>query len=198
MERVNGNRQILKPIIEKVIDGFILKFKKDEMDISIFNAGQVKEGCYKINPEINWNTRIPAICNCMRNYIREGKGEVISQDTDTNDFTILYNNSMNNNKSDISKCLKNLIINFKGKLQPTIFKVIVELIDKNLPNQGGVIELNAEQIKNECSKIRKEIDWNGRIPAICNSMRKLSSNCGAKILSEDRDFNGFTISITKF
>ena len=84
----------------------------------------------------------------------------------------------------IITCIKSLRI--RGKLQPTIYKAIIQLIE------SGQTTINAEMVRLECAQINNQIHWDGRVPAICNSMRN-TRKCGGRIVGEDRDFNGFTI-----
>jgi hypothetical protein len=48
-------------------------------------------------------------------------------------------------------------------------------------------------VRHECAAINNNIPWNNMIPAICNSMRN-SLDCGGRIIGENRDFNGFTVT----
>ena len=88
------------------------------------------------------------------------------------------------------ECLQNKINNASGVLQPTIYQAIL-----NLYLRGNRI-LTARMVSIECSNINALIPWNTRIPAICNSMRS-TTNCGAIIISVDKDFNGFTIKFNE-
>lgn len=80
------------------------------------------------------------------------------------------------------------------KLAPFIFRSILELY------QNGENEINAEMVKNKCMQIEYSVNWNGRIPAICNAMRnsveyvnqRFKDNL-AQITSQNRDHNGFSI-----
>ena len=89
--------------------------------------------------------------------------------------------------SNVLLCLNDKIENSNNKLQPTIFKAILNLFKK------GFLQITARMVKEECIKIDTNIDWNNRLKAICNSMRN-SIECGGRIVGEDRDFNDFTIA----
>ncbi len=52
------------------------------------------------------------------------------------------------------------------------------------------------EVRDECAIMKPTISWRDRIPAICNGMRKLTE-CNWQIVSEDRDYNEFTIEISK-
>ena len=69
---------------------------------------------------------------------------------------------------------------------------------------GGYVQLEAPAYKdlsykafdvdNECLDIKPNIfDEGSRLVAICTGMRKAKVQLGGKIISEDRDHNGFTI-----
>lgn len=74
-------------------------------------------------------------------------------------------------------------------LRPIILRAILKIY------QNGNNEISAQMVKTECAEIDNTIIWNNRIPAICNSMRN-SLECGGRILGENRDFNGFTITFS--
>ena len=84
----------------------------------------------------------------------------------------------------IITCIQSLRI--RGKLQQTIYMAIIQLIE------SGQTTITAEMVKDKCFMINNQIPWDGRVPAICNSMRN-TRKCGGRIVGEDRDFNGFTI-----
>ena len=79
------------------------------------------------------------------------------------------------------------IANAHNPLKPIILSAILKIY------QNGKNEISARMVKIECAKIDNTIIWNNRIPAICSAMRN-SLDCGGRILGENRDFNGFTIT----
>jgi len=79
-----------------------------------------------------------------------------------------------------------MALNVSGKLQPQILKAIDSIV------KNGVYEMTANMVKDRCIYMNSSVNWSGRLPAICNGMRNTSA-CGAIIISEDRDFGGFTI-----
>jgi hypothetical protein len=79
------------------------------------------------------------------------------------------------------------IANAHNPLKPIILSAILNIY------QNGNNEITAQMVKIECAKIDNTIIWNNRIPAICSAMRN-SLECGGRILGENRDFNGFTIT----
>lgn len=81
------------------------------------------------------------------------------------------------------------IANAHNLLRPIILRAILKIY------QNGNNEISAQMVKTECAEIDNTIIWNNRIPAICNSMRN-SLECGGRILGENRDFNGFTITFS--
>jgi len=85
-------------------------------------------------------------------------------------------------------CLETKIEKASGPLKPTILSAILKLYKK------GKLQISAKELKEECNVLDSTKDWNGRLPAICNGMRNVI-DCGWRIITEDRDFNGFTISI---
>jgi hypothetical protein len=84
-------------------------------------------------------------------------------------------------------CLSEMALSAVGILQPQILTAI------NLFLNEEIYEITANMVRDKCISINSSINWSGRIPAICNGMRN-SLKCGAKIISEDRDFGNFTIS----
>jgi len=84
-------------------------------------------------------------------------------------------------------CLETKIEKASGPLKPTILSAILKLYKK------GKLQISAKELKEECSVLDSTKDWNGRLAAICNGMRNVI-DCGWRIITEDRDFNGFTIS----
>lgn len=86
----------------------------------------------------------------------------------------------------IKECLKSKIITSSGKLQPFIYTSIFELYCQ------GEIKVSANMVRDKCNSLNPKTPWAGRIPAICNSMRNVL-DCGASIISDDRDFGDFTI-----
>ena len=74
-----------------------------------------------------------------------------------------------------------------SKLQPTIILAVADLL------KDGKLELSASDVTNKCLERKPNIPWRSRLFAICNAMRKLTLNSGGKIISEDRNHNGFTI-----
>ena len=89
--------------------------------------------------------------------------------------------------NNIENCLQNKIVTSSNKLQPTIFKAILNLYKK------GFLQITARMVKEECIKIDLNIEWNNRLKAICNSMERIIE-CGFTIISENRPHNDFTIS----
>lgn len=83
-------------------------------------------------------------------------------------------------------CLSNKKNSSTGKLQTLIFNAIELLI------QDGYLNISANMVKDKCNSLYSGILWPKRIPAICNSMRH-ATDCGAHIVSENRDFGNFTI-----
>jgi hypothetical protein len=98
----------------------------------------------------------------------------------------LSNKLEKNIMNDIELCLQNKIVSSNNKLQPTIFKSILNLYQK------GFLQITARMVKEECIKIDQNINWNQRLNAICNSMEK-TIECGVRIISENRPHNNFTI-----
>lgn len=86
-----------------------------------------------------------------------------------------------------TNCLIQKIATARGILQPTILKAILNLY------QRGKQQMNAKDVKEECYRLDDTKDWDGRLPAICNAMRN-ATECGGRIVSEDRDFLDFTIA----
>ena len=84
------------------------------------------------------------------------------------------------------QCLTTKIIVTQTRLAPTILKAILCLYLENRE------VITAHSVKEKCMIIDNNVDWAGRIPAICNSMRN-TVECGATIVSEDRDHNEFSI-----
>lgn len=84
-------------------------------------------------------------------------------------------------------CIENRILKANGVLQPTIFRAILNLYSRELHI------ITAREVKDECKAINDNVDWNSRIAAICNSMRNLT-DCGGKIIGEDKDSNNFAIN----
>lgn len=89
-----------------------------------------------------------------------------------------------------NNCLSNKASYVSGKLQPNIIKAINALVNR------GKYRITANMVKDECLTIDSNIQWSGRIPAICNGMRN-TLDCGFKIISENRDFGNFTIIINE-
>jgi hypothetical protein len=87
-------------------------------------------------------------------------------------------------------CINNLIVIANGVLQPIILRAIQEIYSK------GNHQMTARMVRDHCNQIDNNIPWNGRLPAICNSMRN-SINCGGEIIGKDRDFLGFTIAFDR-
>ncbi len=85
-----------------------------------------------------------------------------------------------------NKCLTELALSASGKLQPQIINVINSLLE------NGNYEISAFMVRDACFSINSNINWSGRIPAICNGMRN-TMTCSTIIISENRDFGGFTI-----
>lgn len=84
--------------------------------------------------------------------------------------------------------IENLVQTASGKLQPTIILAIANLL------RNGFLKMSASDVKNECLDIKPNIfDEGSRLAAICTGMRKAKVQLGGKIISEDRDHNGFTI-----
>ena len=83
-------------------------------------------------------------------------------------------------------CMENRILNATGVLQPTILRAILNLYN------GGLHLMTARNVIDECNIIDNAVDWNGRLAAICNSMRN-ATDCGGIIVGEDIDCNHFTI-----
>ena len=83
-------------------------------------------------------------------------------------------------------CMNEKIANAQSRLKPIILRAILKIY------QNGKNEISAQMVRNECSIIDNDINWNNRLPAICNIMRK-TLDCGGRIKGEDRDFNNFTI-----
>jgi len=85
-------------------------------------------------------------------------------------------------------CLETKIIDATGPLKPLILNAILNLYKK------GINRISARELKAECYDLDSTKDWNARLPAICNGMRNVIE-CGWKIVSEDRNFNDFTIKL---
>jgi cytoplasmic iron level regulating protein YaaA (DUF328/UPF0246 family) len=88
--------------------------------------------------------------------------------------------------NNIELCLQDKISSSNNKLQPTIFRAILNLYN------AGIITITAKMVKEECGLIDKTISWNNRLPAICSAMRS-TIDCGGIITSQDRDFNEFKV-----
>lgn len=80
--------------------------------------------------------------------------------------------------------------NAPGDLQPKIFSSILELY------HNGQSIMTARDVRENCINIFPNNPWKERFPAICNAMRN-ACDCGATIISEDRDHFNFTISFDK-
>ncbi|MEI6754719.1 MAG: peroxide stress protein YaaA [Paludibacter sp.] len=76
-----------------------------------------------------------------------------------------------------------------GNLRPTIFTAILNLYER------GTRTMTARDVRLECERIDQTAPWGNRLAAICNTMRN-ASHCGARIVSENRNFNEFTIEFT--
>lgn len=87
----------------------------------------------------------------------------------------------------ILQSLTNEIIVTNTLLAPTILKAILCLYLENRE------VITAHMVKEKCMIIDNSVNWDVRIPAICNSMRN-TVECGATIVSEDRDHNEFSIT----
>lgn len=85
-----------------------------------------------------------------------------------------------------TNCLIQKIAIARGILQPTILQVILNLY------QRGQQQMTAQDVKEECNRLDDTKDWN-RLPAICNAMRN-ATECGGRIVGEDRNHNKFTIT----
>ena len=85
-----------------------------------------------------------------------------------------------------SQCISNKIDTVKTKLSPIIIQAILNLYN------SGKLKISSEMTRDECKIINSSHPWDGRLPAICNSMRNMV-DCGAKIISDDRDHLQFTI-----
>ena len=83
-------------------------------------------------------------------------------------------------------CMENRILNANGVLQSTILRAILNLYN------GGLLLMTARNVKEECNNIDNSVDWAGRLAAICHAMRN-ASECGGRIVSENRDCNDFKI-----
>jgi cytoplasmic iron level regulating protein YaaA (DUF328/UPF0246 family) len=84
-------------------------------------------------------------------------------------------------------CLNSKIANANGVLQPIILQAIKDIY------LNGNHQMTARMVRNQCILIENNKPWDGRLPAICNTMRN-SIECGGVIIGEDGDFLGFTIS----
>ena len=87
-------------------------------------------------------------------------------------------------------CIKNLIAQATSPLLPTVLTAVLNLHKK------GQFKISALEVRNECAIMKPTLSWRDRIPAICNGMRKLTE-CNWQIVSEDRDYNEFTIELSK-
>lgn len=87
-------------------------------------------------------------------------------------------------------CIKNLIVTKNSKLLPTILTALLNLHKK------GQFKITAKEVQDECDIMNPKQSWKNRTAAICNGMRTLK-DCGWKITSEERDFAGFTIELSK-
>ncbi len=87
-------------------------------------------------------------------------------------------------------CIKNLIATKNSKLLPTILTALLNLHKK------GQFKITAKEVQDECDIMNPKQSWKNRTAAICNGMRTLK-DCGWKITSEERDFAGFTIELSK-
>lgn len=83
-------------------------------------------------------------------------------------------------------CLEFKITSANNKLKPIILQAIKDIYEK------GNSEITAEMVRDQCIFIDDSIPWKGRIPAICNTMKNLSE-CGGRVVGQDKDFNGFKI-----
>ncbi len=82
--------------------------------------------------------------------------------------------------------LTNKIIVTRTLLAPTILKAILCLYLENHE------VITANMVKARCMIIDNSVPWDRRIAAICNTMRN-TTECGATIISDDRDHNDLTI-----
>ena len=87
-------------------------------------------------------------------------------------------------------CIKNLIAQATSPLLPTVLTAVLNLHKK------GQFKISALEVRDDCAIMKPTISWRDRIPAICNGMRKLTE-CNWQIVSEDRDYNEFTIELSK-
>ena len=85
-------------------------------------------------------------------------------------------------------CLEAKVVNANGPLKPVILNAILNLYKK------GIHKVSARELKVECYDLDSTKDLNARLPAICNGMRNVIE-CGWIIISEDRNFNEFTIAL---
>jgi hypothetical protein len=125
------------------------------------------------------DNRMPVCCDVMRKKMKEGDIVVTSPPKGNGaSLTIKYK---------IKKsCLSQMALSAVGKLQPQILTAIDLILNE------GIYKITANKVRDKCICINTSVNWSGRIPAICNGMRNLKK-CGAKIISEDRDFGNFTI-----
>jgi hypothetical protein len=99
------------------------------------NAEMVRNECIIINNEESWNTRIPAICNSMRNAIECG-GRIVGEDRDFLGFTIAFNG---NSKSNLDQTKNNAspktpLVNKEEKKKPKDNEIANKKIEECLEN----------------------------------------------------------------
>lgn len=84
LNQKNANaRGVLQPIILRAILNLY------QRGHSKMTANEVKKECYLLDDTKNWDGRLPAICNAMRNTIN-CTGRIVGEDRDFLNFTIAF------------------------------------------------------------------------------------------------------------
>ncbi|HQZ26009.1 MAG TPA: hypothetical protein PLD18_11985 [Flavobacterium sp.] len=80
MANANG---VLQP---KILMAILLLYQNGNSQMSAIN---VRQECFNLNNTRPWNSRLPSICNAMRNAIK-CSGEIIGENRDFLEFTISF------------------------------------------------------------------------------------------------------------
>lgn len=83
IEKIKKSKTKLRPII---LEAILNLNQSGKLQIS---AIEVREECFKIDNNIPWDVRIPAICSAMRKAIECG-GRIVGENRDCHDFTISF------------------------------------------------------------------------------------------------------------
>jgi hypothetical protein len=83
IQKIASARGKLQPTVLKAV---LNLYQRNQHQMS---ARDVKEECRRLDNSKDWNNRLPAICNAMRNAIK-CDGQIISMDNDCLDFRISF------------------------------------------------------------------------------------------------------------